>query len=200
MTSPGRRERKKAQTRQSLAEAALELFLKRGYEKVSVAEVADAADVSVTTLFKHFPSKEALVFDMDAEMEAALVAAIRDRPEDQSIPQALREHIVRGTHRRADSSMREFLRMVEETPALRDYAQRMWLRHETAVAHAIAAEIGAPDDDLTCAALARFALSAPQLISHTDNPRSAAEQVFEILDAGWACLHPDVSARGGGAT
>lgn len=81
MTEPtGRRERKKAQTRQSLADAALELFLGRGYDQVGVKDVADLADVSVTTLFKHFPVKEALVFDQEDDLEAALVAAVRDRP------------------------------------------------------------------------------------------------------------------------
>ncbi|WP_147264659.1 TetR/AcrR family transcriptional regulator, partial [Streptomyces sp. NBRC 110611] len=60
--APGRRERKKAQTRKALADAALRLFLERGYDGVSVKDVAEAADVSVTTLFKHFSGKEALVF------------------------------------------------------------------------------------------------------------------------------------------
>ena len=57
----GRRERKKAATRKSLADAALRLFLDRGYDQVSIRDIAEAADVSTTTLFKHFPSKEALV-------------------------------------------------------------------------------------------------------------------------------------------
>lgn len=60
---------------------------------MSVKEVADAADVSVTTLFNYFPSKEALVFDLDGDVETALVAAVRDRAAGQSVPQALREHL-----------------------------------------------------------------------------------------------------------
>src|SRR4051794_41350410 len=78
----GRRERKKAATRRALADAALELFLERGYDDVTVAEIAEAADVSVTTLFNHFPGgKPALVFDEAQAREDALVAAVRDRPE-----------------------------------------------------------------------------------------------------------------------
>lgn len=73
----GRRERKKAATRRALADAALRLFLEHGYNNVGIKDVAEAADVSTTTLFKHFPSKEALVFDLDADVEAALVAADR---------------------------------------------------------------------------------------------------------------------------
>ncbi|POX37431.1 hypothetical protein C3486_28320 [Streptomyces sp. Ru73] len=85
----GRRERKKARTRQSLADAALRLFLVGGYDRVGVKDVADAADVSVTTLFKHFPCKEALVFDRDDAIREALVAAVRDRTPGLSIPRAL---------------------------------------------------------------------------------------------------------------
>ena len=66
----GRRERKKAQTRRALADAAMRLFTERGYDNVGVREVAEEADVAVTTLFKRFPSKEALVFDGDADREA----------------------------------------------------------------------------------------------------------------------------------
>ena len=72
----GRRERKKVATRAAIADAALQLFLVRGYDQVSVRDVADAADVAVTTLFQHFPGKEALVFDQDENREAALVAAV----------------------------------------------------------------------------------------------------------------------------
>uniref|UniRef100_UPI002454B46E helix-turn-helix domain-containing protein n=1 Tax=Nocardia brasiliensis TaxID=37326 RepID=UPI002454B46E len=71
MTEPGRRERKKAANRQALADAALRLFLERGYDAVGVREIADAADVSVATLFKHFPGgKEAQVIAPAAPREA----------------------------------------------------------------------------------------------------------------------------------
>ncbi|MEQ0557781.1 TetR family transcriptional regulator [Amycolatopsis sp. NEAU-NG30] len=179
----GRRERKKAQTRKALADAALELFLERGYDQVGVKEIADAADVSVTTLFKHFPSKEALVFDQEPDIEAALVAAVRDRPPGRTIVAALREHILLDV---AEVPDEEFLRLTESTPALREYAGRMWMRHETALARAIAEETGAPQDDVACAALARFALASRELIAAADDPRRAAEEIFERLERGWS--------------
>ncbi|RKT09313.1 TetR family transcriptional regulator [Streptomyces sp. 1114.5] len=190
----GRRERKKAQTRQSLADAALELFLERGYDQVGVKDVADAADVSVTTLFKHFTSKEALVFDQDDDLEAALVAAVRERPPGRSIPQALREHLLlhqtRFAVHAADPRFADFTRLVQDTPALRDYSQRMWTRHETALAQAIAQAVGAPEDDVSCAALARFALAARSLILQHPEPRRAADEAFALLEQGWAASHP----------
>lgn len=76
--------------------------------------------------------------------------------------------------------------MVEGTPALREYARRMWLRHETALAQAVAADIGAPADDLSCAALARFALDGGALVHGHADPREALRVIFDLLEHGWA--------------
>src|SRR6266496_5631258 len=59
----GRRERKKQQTRQAISDVATALFMERGFDAVTVAEVARAADVAVQTVFNHFPTKEDLFFD-----------------------------------------------------------------------------------------------------------------------------------------
>ncbi|MFB6806525.1 TetR/AcrR family transcriptional regulator [Streptomyces sp. NPDC056387] len=186
----GRRERKKAATRQAIADAALHLFLERGYDEVGIREIADAADVSTTTLFKHFPVKEALVFDEDAEQETRLLAAVRERPEGQSIPTALREHAL--TNRLAavhgDPRFTAFTNLVSATPALRDYAQSMWLRHTTALARAIAEESGLAADDPACTALAHFALQAPRAVYAHDNPRQAVTRAFDLLEHGWNAL------------
>ncbi|MET8212596.1 TetR/AcrR family transcriptional regulator, partial [Streptomyces sp. NPDC005373] len=115
MTAPvGRRERKKAATRQALADTALNLFLEHGYDHVTIRDIAEAVDVSTTTLLKYFATKEALVFDEDTEQEAALVSAVRDRPEGQSIPQALCAHIkhVRISADGSDARFAAFVRLV----------------------------------------------------------------------------------------
>ncbi|GJF31472.1 TetR family transcriptional regulator [Kitasatospora sp. NE20-6] len=186
----GRRERKKAATRQAIADAALRLFLERGYDDVGIREIADAADVSTTTLFKHFPVKEALVFDEEADLEAHLLAAVRERPPGQSIPAALRDHALR--HRRAasggDPRFATFLGLVDSTPALRDYHQAMWLRHTTALAAVVAEQSGLAADDPACTALAHFALEAPQAAQAHDDVRGAMVRAFELLDHGWRGL------------
>lgn len=188
----GRRERKKAATRKAIADAALRLFLERGYDDVGIREIADAADVSTTTLFKHFPVKEALVFDEEDDVEAALLAAVRERPEGQSVPAALREHALRSRLLTADGDPRfaAFLRLVNDTPALRDYHQRMWLRHTAALARVIAEESGLPADDPACTALAHFALEAPRVAQDHDDPRRAVTRAFALLEAGWSALNP----------
>ncbi|MFI1718541.1 TetR/AcrR family transcriptional regulator [Streptomyces sp. NPDC053513] len=99
--SAGLRERKKARTRQALSDAAVALFLEKGFDAVSVAEVAAAAEVSKPTLFRYFPAKEDLVLHRFADHEdesARVVEAGRARgtaPLD-----ALYEHLLDGLERR----------------------------------------------------------------------------------------------------
>ncbi|GAA0362765.1 TetR/AcrR family transcriptional regulator [Actinoallomurus spadix] len=188
MTTPpvGRRERKKAATRQAIADAALRLFLERGYEQVSVRDIADAADVATATVFKHFPGKEALVFDEEEARESELVAAVRRRAARQSVLDALRQHVLDTWLPIAAHPQRaEFVELVESTPALRAYAERMWTRHTDALGAAIADEIGADHDDLACAALARFVLEIPALTRGRQDRRAAVDTVFDILAHGW---------------
>jgi AcrR family transcriptional regulator len=185
-TGMGRRERKKAATRQALADAALRLFLERGYDNVGVREIADAADVSTTTLQKHFPSKESLVFDRDADIEEALIAAVRDRAPGTSVLAALRDHTLARVERGAAADgASEFMTLVRSTPALSEYWHRMWMRHEDALSHVLAAETGAPETDPGCAALAHFALETSALAIRAQDPARTVEAAFAILEHGW---------------
>jgi AcrR family transcriptional regulator len=185
-TEMGRRERKKAATHQALADAALRLFLERGYDDVGVREIADAADVSTTTLQKHFPSKESLVFDRDADIEEALIATVRDRAPGTSVLGALRDYtlarVERGT---AADGASEFMTLVRGTPALSEYWRRMWMRHEDALSRVLAAETGAPEADPGCAALAHFALETSALAIRAEDPARTVEAAFAILEHGW---------------
>ncbi|WP_432097001.1 TetR/AcrR family transcriptional regulator [Streptomyces sp. bgisy100] len=182
----GRRERKKAATRQTIADAALELFLEHGFERVSVRDVAERADVSTTTLFAHFPSKEALVFDREEEVEAGLIAAVRERPEGRSVIEELRAHALKSwVPIASDPRLRRFAALVDRTPALREYAERMWMRHAGALGAAIAEELGREAGDLACSALARFVLEVPALIRGRRDPSAAVETAFDLLVHGW---------------
>ncbi|MEV5704271.1 helix-turn-helix domain-containing protein [Actinoallomurus sp. NPDC052274] len=188
MTMPpvGRRERKKAATRQAIADAALRLFLERGYERVSIRDIADAADVSPATVFKHFTGKEALVFDQAEARESELIAAVRQRTAGQSILNALRQHVLDTWLPIAAHPQRaEFINLVDSTPALRAYAERMWTRHTDALGAAIADELGVDHDDLACATLARFVLEVPALARGRQDRRAAVETIFDVLAHGW---------------
>lgn len=188
--SLGRRERKKAATRKTISDVATRMFIERGYDEVSIREIADAADVSPTTVFAHFPQKEALVFDEDDEQRDRLVAVVRERPPGTSISQALYDfyaHEIRlSSDEHGDEAIRSFVRFFQKTPALRDYAERMWLRHSTALAEAIADEVGlsAPDDQLRI--FARFVLQMQMVVNESDDPLAALDAGFAILAHGWS--------------
>src|SRR4029450_10173735 len=81
----GLRERKKLQTRQLIAETARRLFAERGFESVTVADVARAADVSEATVFNYFPPRENLFYSGLEAFEEELLTAIRERDSGESV-------------------------------------------------------------------------------------------------------------------
>src|ERR671929_2130349 len=90
----GLRERKKQQTRQLIADTARRLFAERGFEQVTVAEVARAADVSEQTVFNYFPTKEDLVYWRLGSFEEELLATIRERQSGESALAAFRRFLL----------------------------------------------------------------------------------------------------------
>jgi AcrR family transcriptional regulator len=190
MTPTGRRERKKAATRQALATAARRLFLERGFDRVTVAEIAEAADTAVSTLFAHFPGgKEALVLGDSQEREQALVAAVRQRAEGVSILQSLHDFLAtRGPFNPAPEPQYQGLaELVVATPALRAYARTLWTNCETALTEAIAEETGRAAD-LSSRLLARYVLEIPDLAGTEPDPRAALATAFTHLARGWPDL------------
>lgn len=182
----GRRERKNAQTRMAIAEAALRLFLERGYDQVSVKEIADAVDVSVPTLFKHVPDgKEALMFDDGVERRAGLLTAVRERVPGQSVMAALRE-FMSGRGPFVANPTPEFRRIVElitNTPALREYSRKLWLRCEDDLAAAIAGEIDRAPDDIAARAAARYVLEIPEFLGARPD-LADLNAIFDLLEHG----------------
>jgi AcrR family transcriptional regulator len=93
----GLRERKKQQTRQAIFEAARRLFAGRGFEDVTVAEIARAAEVSEVTVFNYFPTKEDLFYGGMQFFEEDLVEAVRSRRPGESAIKAFRRRLLEGT-------------------------------------------------------------------------------------------------------
>ena len=186
----GRRERKKAATRKNISDVATMLFLERGFDAVSIREIAEVADVSPTTVFAHFPQKEALVFDEDDEQRDRLVAAVRNRPAGVTINRALHdfyaEEIDVNFEEHGDQVARRFMNFLNETPALRDYASKMWLRHEDALAAAIADELGLSVPTAEIQVYSRFVLQMQILVSESDEQRATLAAGFDILESGWS--------------
>ncbi|MCQ8772852.1 TetR/AcrR family transcriptional regulator [Streptomyces telluris] len=191
MTVPlGRRERKKAATRQKIADAALQLFLERGYDAVGIRDVAAEADVAVTTLFSHFASKEALVFEQDDDFEQRLTQAVTDRAQHEPLIPALRREIQALVRHCTADSAAPIRRMIEASPALREYEESMRLRHAESLAAAIAADLGLPPATTTCRTIARFVIDAYSLAREATDPQSAVEEIFRMIEAAWNVGRP----------
>lgn len=195
----GRRERKKAATRKAISDVATMMFLERGFDNVSIREVADAADVSPTTVFAHFPQKEALVFDEDDEQRDRLVAAVRDRASGVSINRAIHDfytaEVRANIDEHGDDVTRIFLTFLNETPALRDYAAKMWLRHEDALAAAIADELGLDEPTSEVRVYSRFVLQMQLLVNESDDQLGILEAGFALLESGWGPVEAAAARR-----
>ncbi|MBW4721213.1 TetR/AcrR family transcriptional regulator [Saccharothrix obliqua] len=189
MTVPtGRRERKKAATRQKIADAARRLFLDRGYDAVGIRDVAAEADVAVTTLFAHFAAKEALVFEHDEDFERRLTRAVAERaPDEPLIPALRREMLAMVRHCAADDAA-PIWRMVDGSPDLQEYEQAMRLRHARSLAAAIAADADRPATDTACQAIARFVVDTHSLARAAADPDAAVDEVFRMVEAAWAAV------------
>ncbi|MEV0622910.1 helix-turn-helix domain-containing protein [Nonomuraea sp. NPDC050404] len=182
---PGRRERKKAATRQKIAETALRLFLERGYDAVGIRDVAAEADVAVTTLFSHFAAKEALVFEQDHDFEQRLTGAVTGRAPDEPLMPALRREMqVMVRHCAADSAA-PIWRLIDGSPALRAYEESMRLRHAESLAAAIAADPGLSQSMTACRTIARFVVDAHALAREADDPDAAVAEIFAMIEAAW---------------
>ncbi|MFD9903515.1 TetR/AcrR family transcriptional regulator [Streptomyces sp. NPDC059063] len=192
MTVPttGRRERKKAATRQKIADTALRLFLERGYDAVGIRDVAAEADVAVTTLFSHFASKEALVFEQDDTFEQRLTQAVTDRaPHEPLIPALRREIQAMVRHCTADGAA-PIYRMIDESRALREYEESMRLRHAESLAMAIAADPDLSRTTTACRTIARFVIDAYSLARDARDPEAAVDEIFEMVEAAWEATRP----------
>jgi AcrR family transcriptional regulator len=156
--SEGLRERKKRAARQAIAATARRLFAERGFDSVTVAEVAAAAGVSEKTVFNHFPTKEDLAFAGREEGIAQFVAAIAEREDGDSVLDVFR----RMTHgvldvfvAGADEDLLAVARILRGSPALQERLTVGWESGAAAITAAVAATSGDDDDDLVAAIVAR---------------------------------------------
>lgn len=157
-TTEGLRERKKRQTREAIAQAAMELFVAHGYDSVTVADVARAADVSEKTVFNHFATKEDLVLHGGQERRAALIEAIRTRPAGSSLVEPFRAATMAFIDVIESGSVESIVavpRLVAGSKSLRDRLFIGWEQEAATLSPVIADEAGAAEGDLVPAVVAR---------------------------------------------
>jgi AcrR family transcriptional regulator len=202
--SEGLRERKKRETREAIGRTAMKLFVQRGFDAVTVADVADAAGVSEKTVFNYFPAKEDLVLHRGAERLEALIAAIRDRPAGASLVEPFRDATMQFLDQVASGSVDAIVavpRLVAGSRSLRDRLFLAWEEEAALLTPVIAEEAAAVEDDLVAAVVARtlawthrlvFRSALRRLLAGEDPPTVAADlraetdRAYDLLDAGLA--------------
>lgn len=177
----GLRERKKRITRQRISDVATALFLARGFDSVTVAEIADQVGVSEKTVYNYFPSKESLVFDRTEEQIERLVAAVRDRPAGSSPVSALvatLKVVVRNFAQTLGEVPRDMLpafgEMVDSTPSLRAAWGEHRQRTVAALSEVLAEEFGVDPRDPEPLIAARALVSLEEL-HHDSQLRHVAD-------------------------
>src|SRR3954469_5838983 len=201
-TGTGLRERKKQQTRDQIARVAMTLFLERGFDTVTVAEVADAADVSEKTVFNYFPAKEDLVFPNGEARWAALLDRIRERPPGASLVQPFRAATHEYLDQVATGDVDELTarpRLVMQSEALRARLFVWWEREAALLAPVIAEAAGDKEGRIVPAVVARtlawthrttFRAAFTRLLDGEDQKRVArdlrkqADQAYDLLEQG----------------
>jgi AcrR family transcriptional regulator len=182
----GLREQKKEQTRAAIAHTAIGLFLRRGFEQVSIAEIAEAAGVAKQTVTNYFPNKEDLVLSAQPTLTPDLAGAVRGRAPGESPVTALYRLVRSELDRRAEwtglhDGVTQFARMSLASPTLIEAFARLWGEVETNLALAfeeLTTEAGGADGADGAGRVAAGAVGA-------GGPGSAMGQAMALLQAGW---------------
>ncbi|MFE5141371.1 TetR/AcrR family transcriptional regulator [Streptomyces fagopyri] len=208
---PGLRERKKQRTHAAISDAAIALFLEHGFNQVSVAQVAEAAEVSKRTVFAYFPAKEDLVVHRLADHETEIARVVRARPSGTDPLTALREHFLRGLRERDPITglndhpqVRRVHQMILDAPSLVGRMERFKTGSERALAQALRETVGTAD---VTARLAAVQIVAVHWALAQDNAErlaygepadtryagavADAEHAFALLENGLRQLSPD---------
>jgi AcrR family transcriptional regulator len=200
----GLRARKKRAAREGIAATARRLFAQRGFDAVTVVEVAAAADVSEKTVFNHFATKEDLAFAGREQGLMLLVANIAERPAGTPVLdvfRALTNTLIDGFVAGGDEDLLAVAKIIRGSRSLQERLSAGWESGAAAVTAAIAETSGAADDDLVPAIVARtlwwthrsiFVVALNGLVDGEDREqlvarlRVAAERAYDQLAGGLA--------------
>jgi AcrR family transcriptional regulator len=186
--SPGLRERKKQKTRDTIIKVALDLFVEHGYEHTTIAEIADAAEVSPRTIFAYFPTKEDIVFCQLPEAQERLAQALRERPHGATALDALRDFIAGSLDSDPNAMLRKRILASDETLKRGERARSG--PFEQLMVEAIAEDLQAGPDDIRPQIVAAAAAAAfttvrerdPAAPPESDSPEQAMAVIDDIMD------------------
>jgi AcrR family transcriptional regulator len=206
----GLRELKKEQTRQHIADTAFALFADRGFDQVTVAEIAREAQVAEATIFNYFTSKEDLFYWRLEAFGGRLADAVSGRPAGEPVLAAFRRALLdeggllaeaEAGDAQALGRLRTINRVISGSPALLAREQQAFTRNADALAALLAAETGAPDDDLSPQVAANALLGLHRaLIGYVrrrvlsgDELTGIAAEVRKLTSTGFALLEHGLS-------
>lgn len=148
----GLRESKKQRAREHVAAEAMRLFALRGFDHVTVAEIAEAAEISEKTVFNYFSTKEDIFFDEVPARLELLAKAIRERRPGESVFAVLRSLQARDAGRLTSEHFATFARIIEESPALQAKELEIMGRFADVLATTLQSELGVKELDARIAA------------------------------------------------
>jgi AcrR family transcriptional regulator len=201
----GLRELKKEQTRQLIADTAWRLFAERGFDRVTVAEVAREAQVAQATVFNYFATKEDLFYSRLEAFGTRLTDAVRARDPGETVLAAFRRFLQEAGGLLAEAEagdpqavarLRDVNRVISGSPALLAREQQALARIEDSLAALLAAETGAPPRDLTPQVAANALIGAQRAILDYvrrrvlagEEPARLATDVHTLTTAAFALL------------
>ncbi|GAA1937080.1 TetR family transcriptional regulator [Kitasatospora viridis] len=180
----GLRQRKKEQTRQRIAAVALRLFAERGFDAVTVNEIAEAAEVAKATLFAYFPTKESLVLHGAGDDDLAGVV-VTGQAAGQTFLAALRAHFrafAAGRLSAADlDAVLVRVRVIQDSPALRDSANALLYQQRQALAQVLADQYGPTAAALMAAQVAASLLTLQEAYFQRLSGGAGAEEAGQEL-------------------
>ena len=189
---PGLRERKKARTRAAIREHAFRLFREQGYDATTVEQIADAAEVSPSTFFRYFPTKEDVVLQDD--MDLLWLEAIREQPPEVGPIAALRAGVHTAFARMGEAEwaqLRETSELALAVPAVRGRMLEELARTIQALAEAVAERAGRDPSDFAVRALAGAIVGIAMAAWF-----EVAEDLVDLMDQGKLATFADKFERG----
>lgn len=195
----GLRERKRRQTRQTIAREALELFARQGFAETTIPQIAEASDVSPRTVSAYFPHKEDLAFPDSDEAFDALAARLRDRAPGETAAEALRGWLDAWlTEAPQDDQLAIRRRVIDADETLRAYEQRHLRRAQELLAGAMADDLGVAADALepqmaAAATVTIFTQIEDRLEGAVDDAQTRAA-ALELIDRALVFIDGGVSA------
>lgn len=143
----GRRERKRRQTRERIEQAAMTLFLERGFDGTTIEDITEAADVSKRSFFDYFPSKEEVVFAWQDSFADGLAAAIARRPANEPIVKVVEEALTSAAMAALDPQSMALAELIRETPVLSARNQLKYAKLEKKLSEALLARTPGGDGE-----------------------------------------------------